>query len=159
MTPRLCIVCGAVGRLQLHHLAGRAYAMRLVAWTCPRCHRYLHGRLAAGGIDLRQPTLSPVVRAWAVTRGVSETIAAALVVLDHPDSAAALQRQARKVGRLLVASSPVCQALSPRPLAGWHSLLPAVDAGGLDRAEHAAEVVALAHAAAHHFDPEENHDR
>jgi hypothetical protein len=154
VTPRLCIVCGAAGRLQLHHLAGRAYAMRLVAWTCPRCHRYLHGRLAAGGIDLRHPTLSPAVGAWAVTRGVSETIAAALVILDQDDSAAALRLQARRVGRLLVATSPVCEALSPRPLAGRRCPSPAVPVEGLDRAEHAATVMAVAHAAAHHFDAE-----
>jgi hypothetical protein len=83
--------------------------MRLVAWTCPRCHRYLHGRLAAGGIDLRHPTLSPAVRAWAVTRGVSEAIAAALFVLDQPDAGAALRFQARRVGRLLVATGPDCE--------------------------------------------------
>ena len=137
---RRCVVCGSTRPpLQWHHLAGRAYAMRLGGWACRRCHTYLHGRLAAGGIDLRHPTLLPVVRAWAVTRGTSETIAAALVVLDQPEAADAL-RASRSRGRTAPGRIPSRSArrslhdrwwvvAAQRPIAGH--------AGATDRQRHA----------------------
>ena len=149
-----CIVCWSSGRLQLHHLAGRVYARSLVAWVCPGCHRYLHGRLAAGGIDLRNATLVPAVRGWAVTRGVSETFAAALVVLDRPAAARELRFQARRVGRILVANSPVYLELSPRPLSG--RLCPGPSGSSPAAFDHTASLLALAREAAHTFDPQES---
>jgi hypothetical protein len=149
-----CIVCWSSGRLQLHHLAGRIYARCLVAWVCPGCHRYLHGRLAAGGIDLRRPTLVPAVRAWAVARGVSETFAAALVVLDRPAAAEELRFQARRVGRILVATSPVCAGLSPRPLSGRLCPVPLGPSPAVF--DHAAALLALAREAAHTLDAQES---
>jgi hypothetical protein len=154
MTPRSCIVCGSPGPLQWHHLAGRAYALRLGAWACRGCHSYLHARLAAGGIDLRHPTLTPAVRAWAVTRGVSETFAGALTCVGAAEAAAELRSRARSVGRVLVASQPVCVALSPRPLTGQRHPHPVQDPDA-DPSRQAEALLELANRAQHVFDDEE----
>jgi hypothetical protein len=158
MTARFCIICGRFGSLQFHHLAGRVYAPRLGAWACRRCHTYLHGRLAAGGIDLRHATDEPAVRAWAVLRGVSETMAAALVMLNERPAAGLLRARAREVGLVLVSMAPACEALSPRPLLGrgcpapvhaWKESAP--------RPDHAAGLLALAHRSANAFNQPRSH--
>ena len=130
--------------------------MRLGGWACRRCHTYLHARLAAGGIDLRRAELVPAVRAWAVTRGTSETIAAALVVLDQPCRRRAA-RPARAVGQLLAAPQPVCEALSPRPLVGRAAPAPikAHPTPRPIRRRHVQAVLDLARPAATVFDDEE----
>jgi hypothetical protein len=153
VTLRFCIICGRAGPLQFHHLAGRAYAPRLGAWACRRCHTYLHARLAAGGIDLRHAVGEPHVRAWAVLRGVSETVAAALAILREPTAAAVLRARAREVSLILVSTAPASQALSPRPLLGRGCpppVRPRTDAA--DPAAHAEALLAVARRSAHAFD-------
>lgn len=157
MTVRRCIVCGAIGQLQWHHLAGRVYALRLGDWVCRGCHTYLHARLAAGGIDLRHPTMTPAVRGWAVTRGVSETFAAALTCLGGAEAAAEMRSRARWVGGILVASQPVCAALSPRPLTGRRYAPPVWDPTA-DFSRQAEALLVLAHRARRVFDEEGRRD-
>jgi hypothetical protein len=147
-----CLICGRIGPVQFHHLAGRIYAPRLGAAACRRCHTYLHGRLAAGGIDLRHALLTPEVRAWAVLRGTSETFAASLVILNKGAQAAALRAWARHVSLALIQRQAVCEQLSPRPLSGAQCPRPARRQPAVDRAIQAAELLELAHAAARSLD-------
>jgi hypothetical protein len=147
-----CLICGRIGSVQFHHLAGRVYAPSLGAPACRRCHTYLHGRLAAGGIDLRHASLVPGVRAWAVLRGTSETFAASLVILNKHAQAAALRAWARQVSLSLVQRQEVCEQLSPRPLSGVQCPRPVRRQPAVDRAIQATELLELAHAAARSLD-------
>ena len=147
-----CLICGRIGPVQFHHLAGRAYAPRLGAAACRRCHTYLHGRLAAGGIDLRHAVPTADVRAWAMVRGTSETFAASLVILSKGAEAAALRGWARQVGLALVQRQAVSKQLSPRPLSGAQCPIPVRRQPAVDRAIQAAKLLELAHTAARSLD-------
>jgi hypothetical protein len=113
MTTGRCIVCARAGRVELHHLAGRACQPWLVAPVCVPCHRFLHARLAAAGINLKTLTPSPTARSWAVLRGTSDTIAVAFSVRGQPAPAATLAGWAHGVGRLLVRIEPGIAVMRP----------------------------------------------
>jgi hypothetical protein len=108
-----CIVCARPGRVELHHLAGRACQPWFVAPVCVPCHRFLHARLVAAGINLKTLTPTPTMRAWTVLRGTSDTIAAAFSVRGQLAPAATLAGWAHDIGRLLVRIEPGIATLRP----------------------------------------------
>lgn len=114
MTIGVCIVCVRIGRIELHHLAGRVYQSWLVVPVCVPCHRFLHGRLAAAGIDLKAPVETPTVRAWALLRGTSDVLAAAFLVRGQPGPAATLAGWSHDLGDLLALAE--AGVIVPRPL-------------------------------------------
>jgi hypothetical protein len=152
-SDRLCIVCVRQGRVELHHLAGRACQPWLVAPVCVPCHRFLHARLAAAGINLKTLTPTPSARSWAVLRGTSDTIATAFSVCGEPVPAATLAGWAHDIGRLLVGIEP--GIVTPRPaIALGITRLPSRRLTTTQRGHQASLLVELSEQARHALDEE-----
>lgn len=114
-----CVICGADGDLELHHVAGHANVAAATVPVCRSRHDAYHELLRDAGVQLARGSGDDPARClWAVACGFSAVIAeSAKACGGDPALVDAIERFLIDCARLLTLLAPPESAIGPDPIA------------------------------------------